>query len=260
VSPLWKSELLVRLGRSECRLQLRSAWRRELLAEAGAPGRGADATGAALAALCAQGHRRLPRRARLLVPDEHTYFDLLPARPEWQQARQAAADHFAGLLGRQDLVTQVIALPGGQWWLAAAVESGELADWQRSLEAGGVIVASVEPALLHDLRAIAPHVGDDSVVALLRDDGVMLVRVRQGAPVALSWERCDPHSQHCIEQRLLAFLHHGESDPAEPLTLLCRSAAQHDAWQRLAKAHRWTVLTPKEAPKEAPNAVAGEAA
>jgi hypothetical protein len=246
VSPLWKSELLLRPGRSECKLQLRSAWRREVLAEFSAPGKGAEALSAALAGLRAQGHAQLPRHAGLLVPDEHAYFSLLPATPAWNTARQEATDHFTGLLGRQDLVVQVAALPGGQWWLAAAIEAADLAQWTESLAAHDVSLARVELALLHDLRAIARHVDDCAVVALMREEGVTLLRVHEGTPVALSWERCDPHSQHCIEQRLLAFASADEgTHPHAPLILLCRSAAQHDEWQRLAKAHRWTLLTPK---------------
>jgi hypothetical protein len=247
VSPLWKSELLVRIGRTECKVQVLSAWRREVQAEFVAPGKGADAVSAALAGLRSQGLASLPRSASLLVPDEHAYFTLMPATPAWNTARQAATDHFAGMLGRQDLVVQVAALHGGQWWLAAAIEATDLALWTESLTANGVTLARVELALLHDLRAIARHVDERAVVALMREEGVTLLRVHEGTPVELSWERCDPHSHHCIEQRLLAFSKAGETDTKpDPLILLCRSAAQHDEWQRLAKAHRWTLLTPKE--------------
>jgi hypothetical protein len=245
VSPLWKSELLVRPGRTECKVQVRSAWRREVLAEFTAMGQGAEAVSAALAGLRSQGLASLPRRASLLVPDEHAYFTLMPASPAWDTARQAASDHFTGMLGRQDLVVQVAALHGGQWWLAAAIEAADLALWTEALAANGVALSRVALALLHDLRAIAPHVDDRAVVALMREEGVTLLRVHEGTPVELSWERCDPHSHHCIEQRLLAFSNTGENEKREPLILLCRSAAQHDEWQRLAKAHRWTLLTPK---------------
>jgi hypothetical protein len=256
VSPLWKSELLVRPGRTECKVLLRSAWRREVLAESSAPGKGVSALSAALAGLRSQGLASLPRHARLLVPDEHAYFTLLPATPAWNTARRVATEHFTGLLARQDLVVQVTALQGGVWWLAAAIEAADLAQWSESLAANGVRLARVELALVHDLRAIARHVDDRAVVALMREEGVTLLRVLDGTPVELSWERCDPQSQHCIEQRLLAFSNAAQTDgKPEPLILLCRSAAQHDEWQRLAKAHRWTLLTPK-----APAALLAEAA
>jgi hypothetical protein len=245
VSPLWKSELLVRIGRTECKLQVRSAWRREVLAEFVAPGKGVEAVSAAIAGLRSESGGSLPRNACLLVPDEHAYFCLMPATPAWNTARRAATDHFAGMLGHQDLVVQVAALQGGRWWLAAAIAATDLALWTESLAANGVSLARVELALLHDLRAIARHVDDRAVVALMREEGVTLLRVHEGTPVELSWERCDPHSHHCIEQRLLAFSKAGEVEKPDPLILLCRSAAQHDEWQRLAKAHRWTLLTPK---------------
>ena len=245
MSPLWKSELLVRPGRAECRVQVRSAWRREVLGECSAAGAGAAAIGVAVAGLAAQGTGRLPGRARLLVPDEMAYIALLPASAAWHTAQAAAAAHFAAVLGRHDLIVQVAAMPGSRWWLAAAIEPADLAAWRQVLAEHGVALDAVELALLHDLRAIARHVDDRSVVALLRDEGVMLLRVHDGAPVALSWERCNPHSQPCIEQRLFAFAQTDDGAKPDPLILLCRSAAQHDEWQRLAKAHRWTLLTPK---------------
>jgi hypothetical protein len=240
---------MVRPGRDGCKVQLRSAWRREVLAEATAPGAGAESVGTALSALLGQGVPRLPRRARLFVPDERAYFTLLPATPAWHTAQARATAHFTNTLGRQDLMVRVSALHGGRWWLAAAIENADVAAWQQALSASGVTLAAIELALLHDLRAISRHVPDRSIVAMLRDEGVTLVRVHRGAPVELVWERCDPHAQQCLEQRMLAFAQHPvDGLRPEPLVLLCRSMAQHDQWQRLAKAHRWTLLTPR-APK-----------
>jgi hypothetical protein len=251
VSPLWKSELTVRLGRDDCQVQLRPAWRRRPLACTPGTGSAAGALEQALAGQRAQGRGSLPRRARLLVPDERVYFTLLPADAPWHTAQQRATAHFHGLLARQDLVVQVAQMPGGQCWLAAAIEAADLDAWRQLLGSQGLGLASVELALLHDLRAIARHVADDVVVALLRDEGVTLVRVAGGAPVELSWERCDPQAQRCIEQRMLAFLKVGEVEKTDPLVMLCRSTEEHAAWQRLAKAHRWTTLTPRQSPAAA---------
>jgi hypothetical protein len=245
VSPLWKSELLVRLGRDDCSVQLRSAWRREVLAEVSTSGTAAEALRLALAGLRERGHANPPRQARLLVPDERAYFSLLPAHAGWHTARQQAIEHFGTLLARQDLVVQVAELPGARCWLAAAIEAADLQAWRALCAANGLTLAAVELALLHDLQAIATHVRDDMVVALMRDEGVMLLRVARGAPVELSWERCDQQAQHGVEQRLLAFLKAGEVEKTPPLLMLCRSTQQHEAWQRLAKAHRWTTLTPR---------------
>ena len=39
--------------------------------------------------------------------------------------------------------------------------------------------------------------------ALLRDEGMTLVRVADGVPGELGWERCDLQAQRAVEQRLL---------------------------------------------------------
>jgi hypothetical protein len=245
VSPLWKSELVIRLGRAHATALLRTAWHRQVAARASAPGRLAEAIPALLQALREQGVAELPKHVRLLVPDEHTYLALLPADTAWRRARQRGLDHFAAALGRHDLEVQVIALRGGHWWLAAAIETAELAAWRRQLDAAGLVLGHVGLALLDDLAAIAHRVADNGVVAMLREEGVTLVRMAQGAPVELAWERCDPHAQSCIEQRLLAFQGAGEAHQLDRLLMLCQSQAQHDDWLRLAAAHRWTLLSPR---------------
>lgn len=245
MSPLWKSELVIRLGREHATAQVRTAWRRQATARATAPGRLAEAVPALLQALRDQGVAELPTHVRLLVPDEHTYLALLPADTAWRRARQRGMDHFAAALGRQDLEVQVIALRGGHWWLAAAIETAELAAWRHQLGQAGLVLGHVGLALLDDLAAIAHRVADDGVVAVLREEGVTLLRVAQGAPVELAWERCDPHAQSCIEQRLLAFQGAGEARQTDRLLMLCQSQAQHDDWLRLATAHRWTLLSPR---------------
>ena len=245
MSPLWKSELVIRLGREHATVQVRTAWRRQVTARTSAPGRLAEAIPALLQALRNEGVTELPKHVRLLVPDEHTYLTLLPADTAWRQARQRGMDHFAAALGRQDLEVQMIALHGGRWWLAAAIETADLAAWRHQLGEAGLVLGHVGLALLDDLAAIAHRVADNGVVAVLREEGVTLLRMAQGAPVELAWERCDPHAQSCIEQRLLAFQGAGEARNADRLLMLCQSQAQHDDWLRLAAAHRWTILSPR---------------
>ncbi|WP_341888614.1 hypothetical protein [Variovorax sp. YR752] len=252
----WKSELSIRLGRSACMVQLCAPWSRRVLAQAQAEGAAADALPAALAALRAQGHDPLPVQARLLVPDERVYLSLRPAAGSWRMARQEASTHFAAVLGRQDLHVQVMALPVGSAWLAAALEPGDLQDWQRALADAGVRLAHVQLALLDDLRRIAAQVADDAVVALMREEGMTLLRVQAGVPVALSWERCDPRVLRLAEQRLLAFQGAGGGSDAMPLWMLCRSPAQCAQWQDLAEGHRWTLLSQADAAPPAPPAPA----
>jgi hypothetical protein len=241
---------VLRLGRTHCRAEVRSAWRREQQAHVTVEGDGAVLIGKAVQALRDQG-TALPSQACLLVPDEQVYLSLLPADTGWGRATQRAVDHFAESLGRQDLVVRVAALPGGRWWLAAALEPVDLQAWQRALESEGVALSNVQLGLLADLRALAPQIADRSVLAMLRDEGVLLVRMNEGSPVELRWERCDPHAHACIEQRIQAFLKSGEVEEVEPLAMLCRTPAQHDRWLRLAQAHGWALLPPLDTPLDA---------
>lgn len=251
MSQPWKSELQVRLTRDACAVQLRAPWSRRVLAEAGADGPVAEALPAALKQLRRQGHDPLPAQARLLVPEELVYLSLRPACHAWRIAQRDAVDHFAQALGRQDLVVQVAAMPDGAAWLAAAIEPADLAAWQRLFGEQGLELKRVELALLDDLQHIAAQVGAQATVALLRDEGMTLVRIADGVPVELGWERCDLQAQRAVEQRLLAYQGAILSSEPAPLLMLCRTASQREQWQRLARGHRWTLLLRGEAPRVA---------
>jgi len=242
VSQPWKSDLLLRFSRHGCSAQLRAPWSRRTIAQALADGELVSALPALLKALRREGHDPLPQRATLLVPDELAYFALRPASAAWRDAQQDAVEHFALTLGRKDLVVQVAAMPGGGAWLAAAIEPSDLQAWQRLLGEAGLALAHVQLALLDDLRHVAAQVGDAAVVALMRDEGMTLVRVSRGAPVELSWERCDPQALRLVEQRLMAFQGAIQSSEPEPLWMLCRSEMEREQWQRPARGHRWTLL------------------
>ena len=198
MSQPWKSDLLLRFSRHACSAQLRAPWSRRVVAEVSADGAWALALPAVLKELRREGHDPLPQQASLLVPDELVYLALRPARAAWRAAQQDAVEHFALTLGRKDLVVQVAAMPGGDAWLAAAIEPADLQAWQRLLGEAGLVLAHVQLALLDDLRHLAAQVGDSAIVALMRDEGMTLVRVSRGTPVELSWERCDPqaHAPH----------------------------------------------------------------
>ncbi len=238
----WKSELRVQLGRGVTAVASCAPWSRRVLAEASAEGAPAQALPAALAALRERTGSELPAQARLLVPDELVYFTLVNESAGWPAARQAAARHFAATLGRQDLVVQVVGLPGSGSWLGAALEPADLQAWQQMLAAAGVRLAHVELQLLEDLRLVAPQVPDEAIVALLREEGTTLVRVERGAPVELHWERCDPRALRLVEQRLLAFQGGIVSSHPPSVWMLCRAAEQRDHWQHMAKAHGWTLM------------------
>lgn len=238
----WKSELCVRLGRGATAVQRLAPWSRRLLDEVHAAGAPAQALPAALAALRERAPAPLPAQARLLVPDELAYLWLVAGGNGWHAARQAALAQFAATLGRQDLVVQVLALPGSAGWLAAAIEPEHLQAWQRALADAGVRLAQVQLQLLDDLRRLAAQVPDEAVLALLREEGTTLLRIERGVAVELSWERCDPRALRLVEQRLLAFQGAIVSSQPPSVWMLCRSAEQRAHWERMAAAHGWTLL------------------
>ncbi len=255
----WKSELQLRMSRRGCIAEVRAPWSREVRGRAEAGGDAAAIT-AAVHALRAQGATALPSRARVLVADEQVYLSLLPGKLQWRQAQAAAIDHFAQMLGSRDLMVQTAPLPGGETWLAGAIEPALVQAWQEALAAEGVALTELQLALVDDLRAIAPEVGERAILALLREEGMTLLRIEGGCPTALRWERCDPNAQHGVEQRLLAFraaqmsAHAAaplEPTDALPVWLLCPSAAVRESWHRIARAHRWTLLL-RGASAEAP--------
>jgi hypothetical protein len=183
----------------------------------------------------------LPQTATLLIADEQAYLSLRPAPRRWHEARDEAARHFTSALGRQDLLVQVAEFGHGAAWLGAAIEPGDLEVWRAALAAEGVKLESVGLALLADLAELAPHVDTDAALALLRREGVSLVRIRGGIPVEFTWERCDPDSMRCIEQRVLAF-QSPFGQPADPVWLLCPGEPQLQNWAQIARGHRWKVL------------------
>jgi hypothetical protein len=258
VSVPWKRELQLRLSRSGCIAEVRTPWSRGVRGRAEIAG-GAAAIAGAVQALRSQGNTALPSRARVLVADEQVYLSLLPGKLQWRQAQAAAVDHFVQMLGSRDLLVQTAPLPGGEVWLAGAIEPALVQAWHEALAAEGIALTELQLALIDDMRAIAPEIDQHAIVALLRDEGVTLLHIEGGCPKALRWERCDPNAQHGVEQRLLAFraaqisahaAAHASADPS-PVLLLCPSAAVRESWHRIARAHRWTLLL-RGASAEAP--------
>jgi hypothetical protein len=254
VSLPWKSELSITLGRHGCTARIVSAWTRRVVAETVAQGDPAESIDAALKALVALGHDPLPRAARLAIADEQVYLALRPEQPTWLQAQRDAIAHFAAVLGRQDLVVQVIPLPGAQGWLAAAVEPADVAAWKVALGRFGIELRHLGLTLLADLQQLAPRLEDAAVLVLLRDEGATLIRVAAGVPVEIAWERGEPQRASSLEARLVAFTQALDGRPAVPVTLLCRTTLQLAAWQTLSRTHGWTLLLPREravAPEQA---------
>ncbi len=244
----WRSELTLRLSPRRCRAWLAAPWSRRVLWRVVGDGVPAASIPAALDALQAAAGTAPPRRARLLLADEHAYLSLRPARPRWSDALGDAREHFEQILGLGCRV-QVAQGPMGPWWLAAAVHGTDLEDWSAAAGSRGVTFDRVEPALVEDLRALAPRAGEQAVLALLGEEGVVVVRIAAGAPVELSWERCDPRTPRGIEQRLIAFQKSPGVSQSDPLLLVCRDPELVRVWRPQAQAYGWTLV---ELPWESP--------
>lgn len=78
-----------------------------------------------------------------------------------------------------------------------------------------------------------------------------LLRAAGGTLAELIWDRCDTRAQRLVEQRLLAFQGGIHSSSPEPLWLVCRSTAQCEPWQRLARGHQWTLSRWRAVPQAA---------
>lgn len=242
----WKSDLRLSLTREGCHAQRLAPWSRRVLAEARASGSPQEALTAVLRRL--RETAQLPASARLTVSDEQAYLALRTSARRWTVARREATRHFARAIGRTDLVVQVAGFGHSSTWIAAAVEAADLDAWRGALAAEGVRLRSLGLALLDDLRDIAPRIGERAVVALLRREGVSLVRIDAGVPVELAWERCDPDSMRCIEQRVLAFAKASGDAVAWPVWMLCREEWQLEPWSPVARAHQWTVIARPQPP------------
>jgi hypothetical protein len=208
VSLRFRSELRLQLHRRSCVAELLPAgWSGAPGTSASGSGDGASALTAALSALQLAEVHRLPRRARLIVADEFLYYLVLDEDLDWAEAEQEARARLSDALGITELHVQVLPLAGGRRWLAAAVTEADLAAWTDALALAGIRIHHLHPALIEDLRHLTPQIPeDDAVIGLLRDDGISLVRLVDGLPAALGWERLDPGDVVTMEQRLRAFV------------------------------------------------------
>jgi hypothetical protein len=193
VSLRFRNELRMELRMRSCQVELLGrGWNRPPLAVANGTGSGVAALNAALQALQLTEVDSLPSVARLTVADEYVHHALVEADGGADQALEAARVHYAQALQRDDLRVQVIPLERKGRWLAAAVIYTDLQAWRQTLEQVGLQLTHLHTALVEDLRELAPQIPeDDAVIALLREEGISLVRLKEGLPVALAWERLD---------------------------------------------------------------------
>lgn len=204
----WRSELWLELRMRGCQAQLLGAgWTPQSQASASAGGSGGAALSAALAALRLADVDTLPAIARLRVADEYVLHRLIDGEGSHAAMLAQARAHFEQALGPGD--RHVMLLPLGRQrrrWLASSVNTSELTAWKESLSHAGVHLEDMQPMLFDDWRRLRGQIRDeDAVLALLRDEGATLIRLLDGLPVDLLWERFDPGDAATLDRRLRAF-------------------------------------------------------
>lgn len=202
------NELHLELRLGSCHVELvRPGWNRAPVAVADGSGIGAASLCAALQALRLTEVTDWPSTARLTVADELACHALLNGDLSRDAAMTLARTRFCAALDRDDLRVQVMPLGGSQRWLAAAVTHSDLDLWRDALDQFDVRLTRLHTALLEDLRRLARDIPeDDAVIALLRDEGVSLVRLRRGLPVSLAWNRFDACQPDSLEDSLRRFV------------------------------------------------------
>jgi hypothetical protein len=196
-----------------------------------------------LVATLSQAGVELPRRASVCVEDEYVYYTSLSGLGGWKEANEAAGAYFSDLLGDLDLLVDSTLSPCGTRWISAAIDASLVQGWRQSLEAHGVSLHSVHPALLEDLWALRPHVAlDDGVLAMVRSEGVSLVAIAAGAVVDLAWERCDVDDFGVLSERIASggaeLLDADESQPL-PVCLVASPQGDLEALRELAASRAW---------------------
>lgn len=204
----WRSELLLELRMRGCQAQLLGAgWAQQSQASASAGGSGGAALSAALAALRLADVDTLPSIARLRVADEYVLHRLIDGEGSRTAMLAQARAHFDQALGPGQ--RHVMLLPLGRRrhrWLASAVNAGDLAAWTDALSQAGVHLEDMQPILFDEWQRLRGQIRDeDAVLALLRDEGATLIRLIDGMPVDLLWERFDPGDAATLDRRLHAF-------------------------------------------------------
>ena len=135
--------------------------------------------------------------------------------------------------------------PCGSRWIAAAIDAVQVGAWRDALEARGIDLRSVRPALLEDLWSLRPHITlRDGLLVLVRSEGASMIGLRGNAVSEIAWERCDVADGVTLGERIdTALLDRCTADEApspvsvclvpqhaEPLPAL-RELAQRRGWQ-----------------------------
>ena len=202
----WRPELWLDLRARGCQARLMGpGWTPRGLAAASSSGRGAAALAAALAALQLAEVALPPGRVRLQIADEYLLHLLLHHGGPLQAVQRQARQRFDDILGpgERHLIVQALT---PQRWLASAIEAADLAAWSGVLHQAGLRPGRIVPGLHEEWQQVGRHVRDpDAVLVLPRDEGATLLRLIDGEPVDLSWERLDSDDPGALDRRVRAF-------------------------------------------------------
>lgn len=191
-----------------CQAQLLGiGWARQSQASSSAGGSGGAALSAALAALRLADVDTLPSVARLRVADEYVLHRLIDGTGSRAEVLAQARGHFDQALGPGQRHVMLMPLDRRRHrWLASAIHAGDLSSWTEALSQAGVHLEEVRPMLFEEWEWLRGQIRDeDAVLALLRDEGATLIRLIEGMPVDLLWERFDPGDTATLDRRLRAF-------------------------------------------------------
>lgn len=250
MSLLLKSELRVHLASDHAEFVVAKAGLRSLAQRVLAlRGPASSVLGEGLAQLAERG-TALPRRVVLLMGEDLCYMTTLSGRLSATEATAAARAHFDAALDGAPLRVAVQLAPGGQCWVAVALDEGLLEQWQEQVKAAGLSVGGVRFSLGEDLWSRQGEIeGQDLVVAVLRAWGMSLVAIRGGAVTALRQERCPASDADAVIARIKAFAgQQGINTSApmpnlnRPVHLIAETEPQFRALETPTAGLRWHLL------------------
>ncbi len=239
----WTSSLRLHLGLKDCRVVRWSAgWSPRIEAEALGQGGDRIALHAALDALqLADDMPWGPQRAELILADEHLLHSLVQAEHA-EMARERVLQTLRRDTGHGDWSVFLCGLPqaagsSGSQWLAAACPNTDVRRWHAELAARQITVTRVRSALMLEWSdlLVQAHGTAHAVGAWVREEGLTLMRLHEGVPVAVTWEPLDPEDEPALHQRLRAFVDDPAAGTAPGLVLLHTASGAWCRWRAEAR-------------------------
>lgn len=255
-----KSELRLRVGLQNCQATLwRGLLRPELIAMLEFETSAEPALVQVLQALAELGHTA-PTHARICFEDELLYYSLHPASLSRREVDAQVRADFAGAVGEEpmEIVTRLSSC--GSQWFSAAMPGALLEAYVAAMAEHKIKLHSVSAALADDLHALGPLMPNTGILALLRDEGFMLVGVVEGRLSDVSWERCNLGVSKQLTERIVGYVHrfmHSLADDQlngefPPVLLLPAHTAQQVQIEPQARARGWQLLSPLGLPDPVP--------